>query len=314
LLLILGSGLLKGNISAQVGQLYPAGEESRRTRGYAIFSMGINVGAVVGPLLCGLLAQIYGWHVGFGFAGLLMLLAIVTYLAGARHLPDARPASRQRAERQPLTPGERRTVLLLVVVMGITIFQSVAYYQLFNVGLVWLEAHVDVATPLGNVPIPWFNSIDAFFSIIGVPPLIALWRAQAGRGREPGDLAKIGIGAAMMAVSAGLMAVSGHLAGAGRTSVALPFLAFALSGIAFLYYWPTLLALVSRASPVAIVSTMMGTAFLTLFIGNSIMGQVGGLYEGLGPTRFWLLDAAISATGALIVLIVNRPLSRALAS
>ena len=314
LLLILGSGLLKGNISAQVGQLYPAGEESQRTRGYAIFSMGINVGAVVGPLLCGLLAQIYGWHVGFGFAGLLMLLAIVTYLAGARHLPDARPASRQRAERQRLTPGERRTVLLLVVVMGITIFQSVAYYQLFNVGLVWLEAHVDVATPLGNVPIPWFNSIDAFFSIIGVPPLIALWRAQAGRGREPGDLAKIGIGAAMMAVSAGLMAVSGHLAGAGRTSVALPFLAFALSGIAFLYYWPTLLALVSRASPVAIVSTMMGTAFLTLFIGNSIMGQVGGLYEGLGPTRFWLLDAAISATGALIVLIVNRPLSRALAS
>ena len=100
--------------------------------------------------------------------------------------------------------------------------------------------------------------------------------------------------------------------GAGRTSVVLPFLAFALSGIAFLYYWPTLLALVSRASPVAIVSTMMGTAFLTLFIGNSIMGQIGGLYEGLGAARFWLLDAAISAVGALLVLLFNRPLSRAL--
>ena len=314
LLLILGSGLLKGNISAQVGQLYPAGEESQRTRGYAIFSMGINVGAVAGPLVCGLLAQLYGWHVGFGFAGVLMLLAVVTYLSGARHLPDARPAGQARPARVPLTPAERRTVLLLVAVMAITIFQSVAYYQLFNVGLVWLEAHANVATPFGNVPIPWFNSIDAFFSIISVPPLIALWRWQAGRGREPGDLAKIGIGAAMMTVSAALMALAGHLAGAGKTSVMMPFVAFALSGVAFLYYWPTLLALVSRASPAAIVSTMMGTAFLTLFVGNSIMGQVGGLYEGLGATRFWLLDAGIAATGALLVLLFNRPLSRALAS
>ena len=310
LLLILGSGLLKGNISAQVGQLYPAGEEAQRTRGYAIFSMGINVGAVAGPLVCGLLAQIYGWHVGFGFAGVLMLLAVVTYLSGARHLPDARPAGHKRAARAPLTAGERRTVLLMIAVMAITVFQSVAYYQLFNVGLVWLEAHGNVQTPLGNVPIPWFNSIDAFFSIISVPPLIALWRWQAER--EPGDLAKIGIGAALMALSAALMALAAHNAGDGRTSVALPFVAFALSGVAFLYYWPTLLALVSRTAPPAIVSTMMGTAFLTLFVGNSIMGQVGGLYEGLGATRFWLLDAGIAATGALLVLLFNRPLSRAL--
>ena len=312
LLLILGSGLLKGNISAQVGQLYPAGEESHRTRGYAIFSMGINVGAVAGPLACGLLAQLYGWHVGFGFAGVLMLCAVATYLAGTRHLPDARPAGQARPAREPLTAAQRRTIMLLILVMAITIFQSVAYYQLFNVGLVWLQAHADVATPFGNVPIPWFNSIDAFFSIISVPPLIALWRWQGAR--EPGDLAKIGIGAAMMAVAAGMMALAGHLAGDGKTSVMLPFFAFALSGVAFLYYWPTLLALVSRASPAAIVSTMMGTAFLTLFVGNSIMGQVGGLYEGLGPTNFWLLDAAIAATGAIIVLIVNRPLARALAS
>lgn len=312
LLLILGSGLLKGNISAQVGQLYPAGEESQRTRGYAIFSMGINIGAVGGPLVCGLLAQIYGWHVGFGFAGVLMLIAGATYLAGARHLPAVRPAKEVRAPREPLTAAERKTVLLVIGVMAITIFQSVAYYQLFNVGLVWLEAHGNVGTPLGDVPIPWFNSIDAFFSIIAVPPLIALWRWQADR--EPGDVAKIGIGAALMTLSAALMALAAYNAGDGRTSIAIPFVAFALSGVAFLYYWPTLLALVSRTSPAAIVSTMMGTAFLTLFIGNLIMGQVGGLYEGLGATRFWLLDAAIAGAGALIVLLVNRPLSSALKS
>src|SRR4030088_1162429 len=57
LLLVIGSGFLKGNISAQVGALYPPEDEARRTRGFIIFSTAINVGAVVGPLLCGLLAQ-----------------------------------------------------------------------------------------------------------------------------------------------------------------------------------------------------------------------------------------------------------------
>ena len=62
LLLVAGSGFIKGNISAQVGALYPRDDEARRTRGFAIFSMGINFGAVFGPLVCGLLAQVFGWH------------------------------------------------------------------------------------------------------------------------------------------------------------------------------------------------------------------------------------------------------------
>ena len=65
-LLIVGSGCLKGNISAQVGQLYPPNDGSqRRTRGFTIFSAGINIGAVLGPLACGAVAAIYGWHAGF---------------------------------------------------------------------------------------------------------------------------------------------------------------------------------------------------------------------------------------------------------
>jgi POT family proton-dependent oligopeptide transporter len=81
-LLIVGCGLLKGNISNQVGSLYPENDGAARTRGYAIYSFGINVGAVAGPLLCGLLAQLYGWHAGFGLAGILMLIGLFTYMAG----------------------------------------------------------------------------------------------------------------------------------------------------------------------------------------------------------------------------------------
>lgn len=313
LLLILGSGLLKGNIAAQVGQLFSIHEDSQRTRAYAIFSMGINVGAVAGPLACGLVAQLYGWHVGFGLAGVMMLVAMITYLAGSRHLPDGRPARGKRLALPPLNPVERRLVLLLIVVMAITIFHSVAYYQFFNVGILWVDAHADLATPVGNIPTPWFNSIDAFFSVICVPPLIALWRWQATRQREPGDLAKIGIGAAIMAGAALLLALAAWLAGEGRTTVLLPFTAFALTGIAFLYYWPPLLALVSRAAPAKVNATMMGASYLTLFVGNSIMGQVGGLYGTMTPTQFWMLDAGIASVGALIVLLFGRVLSSALA-
>jgi POT family proton-dependent oligopeptide transporter len=68
LLLITGGGLLKGNIASQVGALYAADDELNRVRGFTIFSMAINVGATLGPILCGILAQAYGWHVGFGTA------------------------------------------------------------------------------------------------------------------------------------------------------------------------------------------------------------------------------------------------------
>jgi POT family proton-dependent oligopeptide transporter len=314
LLLILGSGCLKGNIAAQVGHLYPPEEETRRTGAFTIFSMAINFGAVLGPLVCGLLAQIYGWHVGFGTAGVLMLLALVIYLAGQRHLPEQRPQAQDRAPAPPLTAGDRRTIMLLAIVTLITVFQSVAYNQCFNVGLVWIAEDVDLTTPLGTIPVPWYNSIDAFFSIIAVPPLVWLWARQAGRGREPGDVAKIGIGAVIATASSGLMAVGAALAGASMVGGLVPFVAFAGMGIAFLYYWPPLLALISRAAPARINATMVSCAYLSLFVANSVMGWVGSFYERMSPAEFWTLNTAIAAAGAVLVLLFGRPLTRSLAT
>ena len=81
-------------------------------------------------------------------------------------------------------------------------------------------------------------------------------------------------------------------------------------GVAFLYYWPTLLALVSRTAPPAVKSTMMGFVFLTLFLSNTIIGRLGALYELMTPLNFWAMHAAIAALGGTLALIVNRPLSR----
>ena len=312
LLLVVGSGFLKGNISAQVGALYPRQEETRRTRGFAIFSVAINFGAVTGPLLCGLLAQVYGWHVGFGIAAIFMLAGLTTYLSGYRYLP-ARVARRTH-EGGSLSSTDWRIVLALAAVIVITIFQSVAYYQLANVLPVWIQEHVALDVGRFSIPVPWYQSIDPLFSILGVPVLFWFWRRQSARGREPGDLGKIGVGAWIAAASNLVLVFAILAAGPGPVHPFWPFLYCAGLGIAFLYYWPTLLALVSRAAPARVNATMMGFAFMSLFVSNNLIGWIGGFYESMRPVEFWALHAAIGATGGLLVLLFGGLLGRVLES
>jgi proton-dependent oligopeptide transporter, POT family len=312
-LLIAGSGCLKGNISAQVGRLYPAAAESLRTQGYAIFSAGINIGAVAGPLACGAMAAAYGWHVGFGCAGALMIVALLVYLAGQRHIPGGKRKA-HRVLYPPLTPAERRRAWLLVLVIALTVLPFTAYSMIWNIGLLWIDEHASLATPLGTMPSSWFASVDSFFSIIAVPPLVIFWRWQAKRRREPGDVAKIGIGSAITGASALFLVAGSLLTGPdARAAVIWPLACFAGMGVGFLYYWPVVLALVSQAAPPKVNSTMMGGAFLALFVGSVTMGWIGSFYAEMSPALFWSIDAAIGLAGGLIVLAICRPLSRALA-
>jgi POT family proton-dependent oligopeptide transporter len=307
LLLVVGCGFLKGNISAQVGGLYPAADSEGRTRAFAIFSMGINVGAVAGPLACGLLAQVYGWHVGFGLAGGLMLVGLATYLAGYKHLPEGQAAHHApAAPRAPLSGHDWRVVAGLFVTLGLTVFQSVVYYQNGNINLVWIDQAVDLDLLGFHIPVAWFNSIDPLASIIGVPFLFALWRWQDNHGGEPDELGKIATGAFMAAFANLLIAVSCLMG--SRSSAIFPIVYDVLLGIAFLYYWPTVLALVSRAAPIQIRSTLMGAAFLSLFVGNILVGWVGSLYEHMTPAAFWGLQVVIGAAGGVLALLLARPL------
>ncbi len=304
LLLIAGSGLLKGNISAQVGSVYPPEDEARRTRGFAIFSTAINFGAVAGPLLCGFLAQRYSWHAGFGAAALFMLGALAIYLSGYRHLPAK--VERKRFDRERLTIQDRRTIAALVGAMAITVLTYIAYYQLANVLPVWLQKHGDLHAGSFEIPIPWFYSIDPLVSILSVPALFALWNWQARAfGREPSALTKMAIGSCI-AGSANLILVIAIMLSPGRVYWAWPVLYCAVQGIGFMYFWPTLLALVSRAAPPRVNATMMGSAFLTLFVANNLIGRIGTYYEQMSPTAFWALHAAIGGAGAILMLVFRR--------
>ena len=311
-LLIVGSGFLKGNISAQVGTLYPENVESLRERGFTIFSTAINIGAVAGPLGTGAVGLIYGWHAGFALAAGLMILALIVYLVGSRYLPDYKAARAKKAALPPLTRDEKIRTWCLAGVIALLIPVNVTYTMIWNVGVLWVDQHVDLASPFGNVPASWFNSVDSFASVIVAPFLIALWAWQARRNSEPDAMTKIAIGAVITGLSGLILAAGSLTASSGQVSVFWPLLGWFGMGLGFMWYWPITLSLVSKAAPAKVNSTLMGATFLALFFASTIMGWVGSFYDEMGNAAFWTMDAAIALVSALVILALRRPVNRIL--
>jgi POT family proton-dependent oligopeptide transporter len=313
LLLIVGSGFLKGNISAQVGTLYGKEQESLRERGFTIFSTGINIGAVFGPVGAGAVAAVYGWHAGFALAAALMLVGLAVYLIGSRHLPDTRQPRAAKSTLPKLTRDEKVRTWCLVVLTVLIVPLHLSYTMIWNIGVVWVDQHVDLRTPFGAVPASWFNSVDSFASVIIAPFLVGLWAWQAKRNSEPVSLTKIFIGAVITGGSALLLALGCLIAGpGGNVSVFWPLIGWFGMGVAFMWYWPITLALISRAAPAKVNSTLMGGAFLSLFVGSTLMGWVGSFYDEMGNAAFWTLDGAIALVGAAVIISLKPRLTRVL--
>jgi POT family proton-dependent oligopeptide transporter len=121
-LIVVGTGLLKPNVSAMVGDLYPEGG-ARRDAGFSIFYMGINLGAFLGPILCGLFGENYNWHLGFSLAGFGMVAGLVQYRLGGRHLGTAGQLSvEDDAVLARRTAGFYRTLAIVgILVIGIVV-------------------------------------------------------------------------------------------------------------------------------------------------------------------------------------------------
>jgi len=307
--LITGSGFLKGNITAQVGALYPEGDIIRRAKGFTIFSASINVGAFTGSFFCGLAAKYYGWHIAFTLAGVFMLCGLATYLSGYKHLPARIKSSHLSAK---LTTADWHTLYLLFAVLAVSIFHTICYFESLNAFPIWLQQHVALNVAGFAIPIPWFLSSETLSSITAAPLLLILWRWQASRGNEPSDFTKFTIAAAMAACSYLLLAAASYFYGNTPIHPIWPFLYTVGIGYSFVYNWPTVLSLVSRVAPASVNSTMMGIAFLTLFISSNTIGWVAGFYEKMTPTAFWLLHAGIGGIGVITVQTFGPWLNRRL--
>ena len=303
--LIVGSGLLKGNLAAQVGALY-AKDDRRRDSAYTAYCTAINVGAFIAPLVCGTLGEFYGWHYGFGAAGIGMLIGIVIYLSGAKYLP-ADVASTAVEARPRMQPGDLRKVLVILLLLAITALFWTVQTQVWNTYPLWVRDQVDRSLPFGvTVLVTWFQALDSLAVLVFAPIVMMFWRRQAQRAAEPSDLSKIALGCGFFAIACLLLCAGQWFAAGNRVAVIWPIAFHFVCAAAYLYVAPIALALVSRAAPPAVNAMMVGSYYLGLFVGGIASGWLARFYEPFGPAMFWLLHALIAVAGAISVLVLRR--------
>jgi POT family proton-dependent oligopeptide transporter len=313
--LIVGCGLMKGNIAAQVGGLYDEGDK-RRDDAFQIFIIALNAGVIAAPLVCGTLGEKVGFHWGFGAAGVGMIVAIVIYLAGYRHLPkDGAGPRRETAPSAPLTAQERRALVGLIVLVPILSLAWVGNNQTFNAYLIWVRQAGDLNLFGFTMPVTWLLSIDSALSMVALAAMAGFWRVMAARGFAPSELTKIAIGIVcwvipylMIAACAWVQTTYGL-----KTPLAVLIAFHIVNELAYANVLPVTLSLYAGASPKSLTATMISVSYLQFVITNFLVGWVGSFYEKMDHTAFWLLHAGFGAVSAVAIVALYRPLSRAFA-
>jgi POT family proton-dependent oligopeptide transporter len=314
LLLIIGNGFFKPNISTQVGNLYTPGD-SRIDRAFSIFYVGINVGAFLAPLLCGWLGDGYGYQWGFFAAGAGMTLGLINYLLALRTLPAdriTRIKSSEEAAKKPMTGQDWKAVIALVLLCIPVTFFWATYEQQGNTISLWAQNYTDRALIPGvvnwQIPAAWFQSFNPFMIAAFTPLVVSLWGWQSKRGSEPSTVTKMALGLFLLAASYVVMAFAAMVAPHGGASWLWLFAFFALITLGELYLSPIGLALVARVAPVQILSMMMGLWFITSFTGNLLQGYIGTYFSVMNKESFFLLCAAIGAGAGVLTWLFNFPL------
>lgn len=314
--LIIGCGAFKPNISTQVGSLYEAGDP-RRDRAYSIFYMGINLGAFFSPLVCGTLGEVYGWHWGFGAAGIGMLLGLAVYTLGQKHLaPDQimLNASRETVpEEKPLGKDEVSRIGALVILFLFTIVFWATYEQQGNTLALWADDNTDRMIFGWEMPASWFQSFNPMFIFLFIPIINVWWSSQARRAKEPSSITKMAIGCILLGISFLVMIPPSHaVAGGAKVSMLWLVACIAILTVGEIYLSPIGLSLVTKVAPVRMVSMLMGMWFLASFLGNYLSGYLGTFWEKMPKESFFLLLSALSIGAGMGILLVNKPLKRAM--
>jgi POT family proton-dependent oligopeptide transporter len=306
--LMIGAGCLKGNIATQVGALYAAGD-TRRADGFQIFYLGINGGVIFGPAITGYLGQGIAWHLGFGAAGVAMVIALLIYISGLKNLPPDPPrgekAKVEKVVHPPMTSRDVVALVLLVCILPVLALSIVGNNQIFNAYLIWAQANADLHF-LG-IPIltSQMVSVDSFVSVVTLVGMVVFWRAWKTRLPEPDELGKIAIGCFFGAAGVACLAAGQALTPPGGKVSFNWLLAFhLLNDIGFANVLPVGLALFSRAAPKQIAGLVIGIYYLHLWAGNILVGYLGTLYEKMTPVQFWMLHVAmVGGAGVAFVVI-----------
>jgi len=308
--LIIGSGLLKGNLAAQVGTLYKISDQ-RRDTAFSVYNVAINVGAMIAPLVCGTLGEIYGWHYGFGAAGIGMLVAIIIYLSGRHYLPVDNVLDKNYS-RPKLQLGDGKVIGALALVIAIAAFYWTVQSQVWITYPLWIAERVDHTVFGWEMPITWFQSIDNLAVLVFAPLVMWRWHKLSLKENEPAVLVKLIKGFLAFVCAYGVIVLGEILSGSGLVHIIWPILFHFICGWGFMHLGPILMSLISRSAPVSINAMMVSSYYLSIFVGGVTSGWLGKFYEVMTPTEFWMMHSFIVLAGAALVFIFYKPLTRIL--
>ena len=308
----LGNGLFLPSLPSQINDLYAA-EDPRRGRAYNIYYVGLNIGGVLAPLVCGTLGETFGWHYGFGAAGIGMFAGLVIYVLGRDYLPVEAPRTALPVATPDDVPRRSRQVWWLLLGVGIaaTLFRG-AYEQIGNTLPLWVDGVVDRGAGAFQIPMTWFLSLNPAFVILLTPPLLAYWKRRADAGRDTSPARRMAIGALLVAGAYVLLAAIDATSGGAR--VGWPWLALFFLVLTFGELWilPTGLGLFARLAPPKLGATTVASWFLAVFSGSLLAGVVGTLWTHVGHAVFFLLLSSLAVLAALLLWRLDAPIRRQL--
>jgi len=319
--LVIGNGFFKPNVSAMVGNLYPEGSHLK-DRAYNIFYMGINVGAFLAPVIAEFVHSRFGFHPAFAVAagGMAISVAILwrfkKHVEGADRSGDVPGGPAAAAIPRPIDsiPDWKRIAALIVIYLIVIVFWMV-FHQ--NGSTITYWANENTAWKVTGII---SNAINPAWVVLLTFPLVAFWRWLDRRGREPSTPMKMAFGMMLTALAffvLFLAAKSGEArAGAGgiydyRVSPLWLLGAYGVLTLGELMLSPMGLSLVSKVAPRRFRGIMMGGWFVATAIGNKLT-QIGKLWDDMSHSAFWLMLSGAALVMAVVLLILLKPLKRAM--
>jgi POT family proton-dependent oligopeptide transporter len=298
-LIVIGTGLLKPNVSTMVGSLYEPGDK-RRDAGFSIFYMGINLGAFMGPLIAGYLAQRVDWHIGFACAGVGMVFGVAQYILGKERLRPAidklamreKPKTSQADGGSNAVSSDWKRVATVIVFFAFASLFWAAYEQSGSTLNLFADRYTRLSVFGFSFPSSWFQSVPAAFVILLAPVMAWLWLKLGNR--EPSSPAKFVVGLLFAGFSFLLLVPAATVAQSGPKNLVSPAW---LVGSYFIIEIGEL-----ALSPVG------------LSVGDIIAGWTAGLFSTMPlPLLFGTVAAAMFAAALVLALLV-RPIKRLMGS
>lgn len=339
ILLIVGNGFFKPNISTIVGELYDP-KDKRRDAAFTIFYMGINVGAFFSPLIIGFITDKwfavhangvieYGYKYGFLASAIGMIIGQILFNSlGNRFLGDIgkKPVGKPQVssvgavEKQQLTKTEKNRMKVIFILAAFVVFFWAGFEQAGGALSIYTDKFVDRTLFGWEIPTSWFQSVNPLFIVLLAPLVSLLWVKLSNRKR--GDLpvpTKMAFGMMLLGIGYIILIFAVMQTGSNEhhitTKANILFIVFTylFHTIGELFLSPVGLSFVSKYAPIKFASLLMAVWMASSFVANIIAGQLGSFTSKLGYLEVFSVIGIVVIILGLILLSVSRKLVKMLA-